>query len=152
MGNYPSPGVLWAFWLVVSALLIINRYKSGIENFFRFGWAYIFILFLFFLCGIYTYYTDKSKSQAMAIASFIFGLAVFIPLLNLVFAIPAVYLGIASIKRIKQNPQRFGGKWFAVAGIILGMLVYITYITGLGLCLIGLKEICINIGLAFLAK
>lgn len=152
MGKYPSPGVLWASWLVVSILLIVNKYKSDMTSFFRFSWVYILILFLFFLCGVYTYYIDKSKSQAMAVASFIFGLVVFIPLLNLIFAVPAIYLGIKSIKRIKQNPQKFGGKWFAVVGIILGVLVYLSYITGFGMCLTGFKEICINIGLAFLAK
>ena len=152
MGKYPSPGILWASWVIVSVVLIINKYKSDKANFFKFSWVYIFILFLFFLCGIYTYYVEKSKSQAMPITSFIFGLVIFIPLINLIFAVPAIYLGIKSIKKIKQNPQKFGGKWFAVIGIILGVLVYLTYITGLGMCLIGFKEICRNIGLTFLAK
>ncbi len=151
MRKYPSPGILLVSWFVISIVLIINKYKSDRINFFRFSWVYIFILLLFFLCSIYTYYIDKSKSQAMPIISFIFGLIIFIPLINLIFAIPAIYLGIKSIKKIKQNPQKFGGKWFAVVGIILGVLVYLTYITGLGMCLIGFKEICRNIGLAFLS-
>ena len=152
MVKYPSPGIFWALWFVISIVLIINKYKLDRANFFKFSWVYIFILFLFFLCSAYTYYVDKSKSQALSIVSFIFGLVIVIPLINLIFAIPAIYLGIKSIKKIKQNPQKFGGKWFAVVGIILGALVYLTYITGVGMCLIGFKEICRNIGLTFLAQ
>src|SRR3989338_108901 len=151
MEKYSSPGTLWVSWFVISIVLIINKYKSDKSNFFSFSWVYMFILFLFFLCSIYTYYVDKSKSQEMSIASFISGLIIFIPLINLIFAILAIHLGIKSIKKIRQNPKQFGGKWFAILGIILGALVYATYSTGIGMCLLGFEDICKNIGLSFLA-
>lgn len=89
------------------------------------------------------------KSNGTAIASFIFGLFFWIPLINFIFAIPAIYFGIKALKNIRQD-KSYGGKWFAITGIILGALVYVTYLTGLGMCMFGFKEICKNIGLTFL--
>jgi hypothetical protein len=91
------------------------------------------------------------KSRAIAIVSFIFGLTFWIPLLNLIFGLLAIFLGIKAVIKIKKEPDKYGGKWFAIIGIILGALVYITYLTGVGMCLFGYKEICNNIGLTFLA-
>ena len=95
--------------------------------------------------------SSKEKSNAMALASFIFGLAFWIPLLNLIFCALAVYLGIKSLVKIKKNPEDFGGKAYAVIGIILGIIVYVAYFTGVGMCFAGYKEICKNIGLGFLS-
>ena len=92
------------------------------------------------------------KSRKKAIASFIFGLGFWVPLLNFIFGAFAIYFGILSLKNIKNNPEKYNGKAFAVIGIILGALVYITYLTGLGMCLYGNKDICSNIGLSFLVK
>ena len=91
-----------------------------------------------------------SKLKAMAIASFAFGLAFWIPLLNLICGALAIYLGIKSLARIRKEPGKYGGKWFAVIGIILGAIVYVTYIIGLGICMSGSKPVCGNIGLKFL--
>lgn len=91
------------------------------------------------------------KSKAMAIVSFLFGLTFWIPLLNLIFGAVAIYTGIKSLIMIKKEPANYGGKGFAITGIVLGSIVYITYITGFGICLSGYKEICKNIGLGFLA-
>ena len=91
------------------------------------------------------------KSKGIAVASFVLGLFFWIPLINLICGALAIYLGTKSIKKIRQNPKQFGGKWFAILGIILGALVYTTYLTGIGMCLLGFKEVCKNIGLSFLA-
>lgn len=91
------------------------------------------------------------KSQAQAKASFILGLAFWIPLLNLIFGALAVYYGMMALKNIRKEPAKFGGKWYARIGVALGSIVYITYLTGAGMCLSGFKEICKNIGLTFLA-
>ena len=152
MKKYLTPGILWLAYLIISISLIFNKSSSDRANLFKFSWSYIMLLLVFVLLSVYTYYYDKPKFQATSIVSFLFGLMVFIPLLNLIFAIPAVYFGINSIKKIKQNPQQYGGKWFAIIGIIFGALVYATYLTGLGMCLYGYKNICNNIGLTFLAK
>ena len=94
---------------------------------------------------------ESKKNKTAAVASFIFGLAFWIPLLNLIFGLLAICLGIRAIIRIRQKPYHFGGKWFAIAGLTLGILVYLTYFTGLGMCLYGYKDICKNIGLSFLS-
>ena len=91
------------------------------------------------------------KSKGTAVASFMFGLFFWIPLINLICGALAIYLGIKSIKKIRQNPKQFGGKWFAVIGITLGALVYATYALGIGVCLLGFKDVCKNAGLSFLA-
>ena len=87
------------------------------------------------------------KSKAMAIASFVFGLTFWIPLLNLIFGAVALYFGIRALLRIKSNPDKYGGKIFAIFGIILGALVYVTESIGIGMCFNGNKVICNFIGL-----
>ena len=91
------------------------------------------------------------KSRGTAIASFVFGLFFWIPLLNFIFGAFAIYLGAKSLIKIKKDPAKYSGKGFAVTGIILGAIVYAAYFTGIGLCLLGFKGICKNIGLSFLA-
>ena len=92
------------------------------------------------------------KSRGMAIASSIFGLFFWIPLVNLISGALAMYLGVKSLIQIRRNPAKYCGKGFAITGIVLGALVYITYLTALGMCLFGFKEICKNIGMSFLAR
>lgn len=90
------------------------------------------------------------KSKAIAIVSFVFSLTFWIPLINLLFGALAVYLGIKALTKIRKNPDKYGGKGFAIAGIILGALPIFLYIIGVTICLIGYKEVCESIGLTFL--
>ena len=92
-----------------------------------------------------------AKSKTTAIISFVLGLAFWIPLLNLIFGALAIYIGIKSLIKIRKEPDTYAGKMYAILGIALGAIVYLTYITGLGMCLFGYKSICNNIGLSFLA-
>ncbi len=91
------------------------------------------------------------KSKATAVASFVLGLFFWIPLINLICGASAIYLGVKALTKIKKDPANYSGKGFAIAGIILGAIVYTTYLIGLGMCLFGFKGICKNIGLLFLA-
>ena len=91
------------------------------------------------------------KSKGTAVASLVFGLFLWIPLINLICGALAIYLGVKALIKIKKDSNKYGGKWLAVIGIILGALVYTTYLTGIGMCLLGFKEVCKNIGLSFLA-
>lgn len=93
----------------------------------------------------------KKKSKAGAIASFVFGLTFWIPLLNLIFGIFAIYFGVKSLKNIKKEPEKYSGKTFAIIGIALASIIYITYLIGLSLCLTTNKAICGYMGLPFLA-
>jgi len=92
------------------------------------------------------------KSKRMARASFIFGVTFWIPLLNLIFGVLAIYFGVKSLRNIKKEPDKYGGKWYAIIGVILGLLVYVFYLTGVGMCIAGYSEICKNIGMAALAN
>lgn len=91
------------------------------------------------------------KSKATAVASFILGSFFWIPLINIICGTLAIHLGVKALTKIKKYPMKYSGKLFAVTGIILGLLVYATYLTGLGMCLLGFKEVCNNVGLPFLA-
>lgn len=152
MKRIVSPGVLWAAFLMISMIILSKTYQIDKANIFKFHIGYILILVTFFICALYTYFFDRGKSRAASLASFLFGLGFWIPLLNLIFAIPALYFGIASIRKIKKKPEQYGGKWFAVIGIVLGALVYLTYYIGVAMCVSGNREICSSMGLAFLSK
>ena len=91
----------------------------------------------------------KKKSKARAIACFACGMIFWIPLLNLIFGVFGIYLGITALLKIKKNPNEYGGKIFAIIGLLLCLLVYVFYFTGLGLCLYGNKAICTAIGIKF---
>ena len=90
------------------------------------------------------------KSRGTAIASLIFGLFFWIPLINFISGALAIFFGVKSLIKIRKEPGKYDGKRFAITGIILGALVYVTYLTGLGMCLFGFKEVCKNFGLSFL--
>ena len=91
------------------------------------------------------------KSRGTAIASFVFGLFFWIPLINLISGALAIYLGVSSLIKIRREPAKYSGKGFAITGIILGVIVYVAYLTALGICLLGFKDVCENIGLVYLA-
>jgi hypothetical protein len=55
-----------------------------------------------------------TETNSFAIASFIFGLLGFIPLLG-------VILGAIALEKIKKNPEKYRGKDMAVAGLILSL-------------------------------
>ena len=147
-----SPAIFWVAFFLATLMIVIRKYVTDMLNLFTFNFGYMLILGLFLICSLYTYFFDKRKSRAASLASFFFGLAFWIPLLNMIFAVPALYLGLKALKKIRKNPRQYGGRWFAFLGIALGALVYITYLIGVLMCIYGYKDICRNIGLAFLTN
>lgn len=150
MTKHISPGILWGMHIIISIAVLIVILKFYRAYIFRFNFGYLIIMFSLLLCSIYTYHVDKQKSKSMALTSYVFGLFTWIPLLNLIFGVLAIYLGLKVMGKIKKDPAKYGGKWFAIIGIILGIIVYINYFTGLGMCIYGIKSICNAIGLTFL--
>ena len=71
--------------------------------------------------------TDKSS----AIASLIFGLFFWLPLLNMITSAAAIYLGIRAILMAKKDPDHYGGQIIALIGIVLGTVPIALYILGL---------------------
>jgi hypothetical protein len=61
-----------------------------------------------------TNYSAAQETNGFAIASFILGILGFIPLAGII-------LGIVATKQITKNPNRFKGKGFATAGIMLSI-------------------------------
>ena len=91
------------------------------------------------------------KSKFMAISSFFFGMTFLIPLINLIFGFLAIIIGLRALSKIRKDPEAYGGKWLAIAGISLGAMVYIGYAAGLGICLSGNQEVCKTLGVSFLS-
>jgi hypothetical protein len=54
--------------------------------------------------------------------SFGLSLGFWIPLLNYPLSILAIIFGVNALKLAHKNPERYGGRGFAVAGIILGTI------------------------------
>jgi hypothetical protein len=61
--------------------------------------------------------------------SFVLGLGFWIPLLNYPLSIMAIIFGIHGLKLAHKFPARYGGRTFAVMGIILGTLPLMLGIT-----------------------
>lgn len=91
------------------------------------------------------------KSRMLALSSSIFGLAFWIPLLNFIFGVAAVMLGIMALLNIKKHPDKYAGTGYAITGIVLGAIPIVFSVLGLGMCLSGYKAICKSMGLSFLA-
>lgn len=92
-----------------------------------------------------------AKSRALAWASLAFGLVFWIPLINVLFGILALVLGIKALHRARAQPELYGGKVIAVIGIILGGIPLLFSATGIAFCVAGWETICYNMGLWFLA-
>ena len=91
------------------------------------------------------------KSKGMAISSFIFSLISFLPLINYITIPLSIYFGFKSLGSIKKHSNTYGGKLFAISGLIISILLLIFTISGLGICFAGYKEICKVIGMTLLS-
>lgn len=72
---------------------------------------------------------EKQKDKSFAIASFVCGLLIWVPLFNAILGIMAVILGVLAIKRVKKYPELYGGQGLALTGIILGTISIIFVLT-----------------------
>jgi hypothetical protein len=68
---------------------------------------------------------EQKKDKVLAISALVCGLLSWIPLFNIVLGPLAVIFGILAIKRVKINPERYGGQAIAVVGLILGLIFVI---------------------------
>ncbi len=75
--------------------------------------------------------TTQPKNKIIAIASFVFGLFFWIPLLNWIFGPIALVLGIYALIQIRKNPEFYSGNYFAIIGSFLGGLIILLNILGL---------------------
>jgi len=100
----------------------------------------------------------NKKNSALAIWSLVLGLLFWMPLFNVFFSPLAVYLGIRALIKIKNEPIKYGGKWQAIIGIILGSAMIVMVLVGLFLCLseifykTGFEQVCIDLKLGAFLK
>lgn len=70
-----------------------------------------------------------SRLSRTAILAFVLGVASLSPL-SIVTALPAIYLGIQSVRAINRDGRLRGQRW-AIAGLVLGTLVTLTTLIGI---------------------
>lgn len=73
----------------------------------------------------YTPANKKTKDKSFAITSFVCGALFWVPLFNAVLGVLALVFGILAIRRVRENPSRYGGQGLALAGIVLGCIALI---------------------------
>jgi len=87
------------------------------------------------------YVAGTKRSEGMAIASMITGIAglllagCFGPIPGIV----AVVLGLIALSQIKKSPEKFGGKPYATAGVIIGAVSILFYALILLWMILGLR-------------
>lgn len=64
--------------------------------------------------------TDHRITEKLGLAGFILSLLGIIPLIGIPFAVLAIIFGAVSLKRIARNPEKYKGKGFATASILIG--------------------------------
>jgi len=71
---------------------------------------------------------DTRKTEKLGLAGFILSLLGLVPIVGIPFAILALIFGLRSLKKIKAFPERFKGRGFAMASLIIGSVEIICYI------------------------
>ncbi len=75
------------------------------------------------MCVVKQEQVEQEKSYSLA--AFICGLFIWVPLFNVVLGPLALLFGIIGMRRIKQDPKRYGGAGYALTGIILGSIAVV---------------------------
>jgi hypothetical protein len=71
------------------------------------------------------------KDKVFSITSLVCGLLFWVPLFNVLLGPLAVIFGIMSLRRIHDFPERYGGSWLAIIGLVLGVISVIFTIIGI---------------------
>lgn len=78
----------------------------------------------------------EQKDYFTAKLSFWFGIFSWIPLFNFGLSFAAAFFGIKAIRRIISHPDKFGGKWYAIIGMIIGVSVFVSSVVFLAVYLV----------------
>ena len=62
------------------------------------------------------------KDETMALVALLLGVGAWVVQLHFLLAIPAIIVGFMARKKIKADPEKFGGDGLAKAGIIVGFV------------------------------
>jgi hypothetical protein len=73
---------------------------------------------------------EQKKDKVFAITALVCGLMMWVPLFNFILGPLAVIFGVLAIKRVRSEPERYGGQVIAVIGLILGLVSVIFTIIG----------------------
>ena len=69
--------------------------------------------------------TEQSKlKKGLAVAALVLGILAFLTsIVGIVLAILAVIFGALALKRIREEPELYGGRKMAIAGLVLGIVL-----------------------------
>ena len=70
----------------------------------------------------------RANDQTVPIVSFILGICSIVAICcfgGFYFGIPAAILGLIGMSNVNKNPEQYGGKGFAITGIVLGLTTFI---------------------------
>ena len=75
------------------------------------------------------YIGKTQKNQSLALASMITAIAGFLlaGCFGPIPALVAIVLGLVALSQIKKSPEKYGGKPFAMAGVIIGAIIVALY-------------------------
>ena len=73
------------------------------------------------------------KKEQIGLLGFLFSITGLFPVYGLPLAITGLVLSIKSFRKFRQNPGRYNGKGFSIAGIVLGLLGIIVTIVVIGM-------------------
>ena len=71
---------------------------------------------------------EHPKTEKLGLIGFILSFLGIIPLIGIPFAVLAIIFGATSLKRINRNPEKYKGKGFAIASILIGTAMLVTNI------------------------
>ena len=77
--------------------------------------------------------SGNHKKEQLGLLGFLFSIAGLFPVFGLPLAITGLVLSIKSFRKFRQNPGRYNGKGFSIAGIVLGLLGIIVTIVVIGM-------------------
>ncbi|MBI2140103.1 DUF4190 domain-containing protein [Candidatus Woesearchaeota archaeon] len=63
-----------------------------------------------------------AQDNSRAVISLVLAVFFWIPLLNIPIAIASIYMGIRALKNIRERPQHYSGRKYAVAAITISAI------------------------------
>jgi hypothetical protein len=81
--------------------------------------------------------SSQQKNKFTAKLSFYLSLGFVIPLFNIGLALISIIYGVKALRLIANDPKKYGGLGFALAGLVIGIATFLTSLLFMGIFLYG---------------
>lgn len=78
----------------------------------------------------------KKKDETLALVSLLLAVASWAFGLNIFGAVPAIVVGVMARRKIKQDPETYGGDGMALGGIVMGIVMTVLVVAVVGIYLL----------------